>query len=231
VTDGACPACGRGPLADYLEIADERGGVLLVDDTQALGILGADPSNAERYGRGGGGTLVWLGVGPAAAIVVASMAKGFGAPVAVTGGRRAIVDRLVRDGDTRVHCSPPTVADLLAAEHALAVNDERGDDLRRRLGTLVTRLRDGLDRLGVLSRVDDFPIQPVGPFRLPVARRLHDGLRRRGVLTILQKPRCGHGAHVTFIVTATHGRADVDAALAALASALADAGSAVPRGA
>jgi 8-amino-7-oxononanoate synthase len=223
VTDGACPACGRGPLADYLEIAEDRGGVLLVDDTQALGILGARPSEADRYGRGGGGTLGWLGVDPGAAIVVASMAKGFGAPVALTGGRRAIVERLVRDGDTRVHCSPPTVPDLVAAERALATNEERGDELRRRLGDLVVRLRDGLKELGVLSRVDDFPIQPVGPFQAPKARRVHDGLRRRGVLTVLQKSRCTQAAHVTFIVTATHRRADVDAALTGLAGALADA--------
>ena len=220
VTDSVCPSCGRGPLADYLEIAEERDGVLLVDDTQALGILGADPSDADHYGRGGGGTLVWLGVDPGAAIVVASMAKGFGAPVALTGGRREIVERLVRDGDTRVHCSPPTVPDLVAAEHTLATNDERGDELRRRLAKRVVRLRDGLRELGMRPRVDDFPIQPVGPFRLPTARRLHDGLRRRGVRTVLQKSRCSQAAHVTFIVTAMHRLADVDAALATLAGAL-----------
>jgi 8-amino-7-oxononanoate synthase len=223
VTDGACPACGRGPLADYLEIAADRGGALLVDDTQAFGILGRAPSTIDRYGRGGGGTLAWLGVDAGAAFVVASMAKGFGAAVAVTGGRRAVVDRLAVAGDTRVHCSPPTMADLLAAEHALAVNDERGDELRRRLAALAVRLRDGLQRLGVAGRVDDFPIQPAGPFRLPVARRVHDDLCRRGVRTVLQKPRCGSGALVTFIVTVAHRPADVDAALAALGHALAEA--------
>ena len=45
---------------------------------------------------------------------------------------------------------------------------------------------------------------------------------RQGVTTVLQKPRCGHGAHLTFIVTATHRRADVDTALAALAASLPD---------
>src|SRR5215213_1360983 len=41
VTDGFCPSCGRlAPIADYLRMARERDGRLILDDTQALGILG-----------------------------------------------------------------------------------------------------------------------------------------------------------------------------------------------
>ena len=44
VTDGFCPGCGRpAPLAAYLEMAVRFGGWLVIDDTQALGILGHSP--------------------------------------------------------------------------------------------------------------------------------------------------------------------------------------------
>src|SRR5258705_8529667 len=45
VTDGICPETGRtAPLPDYLRLVREWGGYLVVDDTQALGILGKDPT-------------------------------------------------------------------------------------------------------------------------------------------------------------------------------------------
>ncbi len=47
VADGVCSGCGAvTPLANYLELAREHGGCLLVDDTQALGLLG------DRSGEG-----------------------------------------------------------------------------------------------------------------------------------------------------------------------------------
>jgi 8-amino-7-oxononanoate synthase len=222
VADGACPACGPSPLGDYFRVAQERDGIILVDDTQALGILGAGPSPDDPYGRGGGGTPAWLGVPMSRTVIVASLAKGFGAPVAITGGPASLVGRLVEGGDTRLHCSPPTIADLLAAEQAVKVNQERGDELRRRLAALVARLRMEFDALGVPTVAGNAPVQPVGPFRLPLARKLHERLQTHGVLTVLQKPRCGHGANVTFIVTANHTYTNVITAGAALAAALED---------
>src|SRR5882724_2561640 len=62
VADGYCPSCGRlAPIGRYAEVARRAGGYLVVDDTQALGILGASPSHANPYGTGGGGSLRWHG--------------------------------------------------------------------------------------------------------------------------------------------------------------------------
>jgi 8-amino-7-oxononanoate synthase len=48
VADGFCPACGEpAPIAAYLEIARARDGLLILDDTQALGILGHSPGRAD----------------------------------------------------------------------------------------------------------------------------------------------------------------------------------------
>ena len=62
VTDGLCPTTGRtAPLPDYLRLVRERDGYLVVDDTQALGILGQAPAQRcpLRPGRRWNSGLVW----------------------------------------------------------------------------------------------------------------------------------------------------------------------------
>ena len=45
VTDGFCPSCGQAaPLPALARLAAEMGGLLVIDDTQALGVLGREPS-------------------------------------------------------------------------------------------------------------------------------------------------------------------------------------------
>jgi 8-amino-7-oxononanoate synthase len=81
LADGVCPTCGPAPVRDYLEVVREVGGQLVLDDTQALGILGHSPGPDTPYGRGGGGSLRWHQIGAADVIVVNSLAKGFGVPM------------------------------------------------------------------------------------------------------------------------------------------------------
>ena len=47
VTDGYCPSCGRpAPVRAYADLVRGTGGYLVLDDTQALGVLGAAPTKA-----------------------------------------------------------------------------------------------------------------------------------------------------------------------------------------
>ena len=179
VTDGFCPSCGRvAPLADYLALAQRRGGMLVADDTQALGILGQTPSVRMPYGQGGGGSLRWSGLHAPEALVFSSLAKGFGVPIAVLAGSRAWIRRYEEKSLTRVHCSPPSVATLRAAEHAVEMNRTWGDILRHRLALLVRRFREGLRALGLSASGGLFPIQTlVLPPRVD-ARSLPPGPRK-----------------------------------------------------
>jgi len=87
VTDGYCPGCGStAPIRAYGEIARRCDGYLVLDDTQALGILGESPSPANPYGNGGGGSLRWHRTFGPHIVIGSSLAKGFGAPVAVLAG-------------------------------------------------------------------------------------------------------------------------------------------------
>ena len=48
VADGYCPRCGAAaPVKAYAELVERSGGYLVLDDTQALGILGRDPDGTN----------------------------------------------------------------------------------------------------------------------------------------------------------------------------------------
>jgi 8-amino-7-oxononanoate synthase len=211
VTDGFCPGCGRpAPLADYLEAVRERGGYLVIDDTQALGILGHSPGPFSPYGTGGGGTLRWSNLSGPDIVVGASLAKGFGAPVTVLAGSGAVVRWFEEKSETRVHCSPPSAASLAAAEHALAVNRKRGDFLRLRLAEMVRHFRRGLCGSGISPIGGNFPVQTLTHLSGLDPSRLYLHLLKKGIRTVPQRGRCGAGMKISFIITALHRKRDID---------------------
>lgn len=219
VTDGFCPRCGRSaPLAAYLEAVERAGGRLVIDDTQALGVLGRDPSRQAPYGRGGGGSLAWSSLASPDVIVVASLAKGLGVPMAMLAGNDAAVSRFEAMSETRVHCSPPSVAALHAAAHALAVNRAHGDTLRTRLVALVSLFRRELSRAGFPVVGGRFPVQTLATVRGDAAVRLHGALRRQGIVTVLRRDTEGLGPRLTCLLTARHSGGDVTAMARALAT-------------
>lgn len=209
VADGYCTGCAvSAPLAAYSDIAVRHGGYLLIDDTQALGVLGAR-SEAMPYGCGGGGSLRWHGIRGNHILIASSLAKAFGAPLAVLAGSRALTTHFERNSKTRIHCSPPSLAAIHAARRALSINQVQGEALRQRLMRLVQCLRRVLLGLGLTPLGSSlFPIQTfIGAHA--VLERLHDTLRRRGVRALLTRLCRSAGMGLTFIVTARHAQTDI----------------------
>lgn len=206
LADGYCPGCGPTALREYAAVVRAFGGILVVDDTQALGILGPD----------GGGTL--REVGTKDVVVVASLAKGFGVPVALLAGDPPLVSRYERRSETRVHCSPPSTALVRAAAHALAVNDRSGAELRARLAGAIDHFRSGVSAAGYTPAGGRFPVQTIAVGRDAVA--LHELLREHGVNAALHNGK-GRPPRLSFLLTARHTPAEVDVALEALATAYA----------
>jgi 8-amino-7-oxononanoate synthase len=221
VADGYCPGCGTlAPIPAYAEIARRAGGYLVLDDTQALGILGEAPSRTNPYGTGGGGSLRWHGVFGTHIIVGSSLAKGFGAPLAALFGSRALIDRFRERSETRIHCSPASVAAIHAAHRALRLNQRHGEMLRGRLLDLVNRLRQLLIAAGLMpiGRLP-FPVQSFQAERSPPTAQVLRWLLRHGVRALLTKGCRAVAARLTFLVTTRHGFADIDVAGQAAASA------------
>jgi 8-amino-7-oxononanoate synthase len=212
VCDGYCTGCNRpAPLRAYARIAQARGGMLVLDDTQALGILGGAPSAAFPYGHGGGGSLQWHGIAGEHIAVGASLAKGYGAPLAVLSGSAALIARFRRDSDIRLHCSPPSVACVRAAHHALHAARIWGETWRARLLRLVKHLRRTLLRAG-LAPVGRLPF-PVQSFRTLAgfdAACLLRQLLAGGVRALLTRGCQGLAPRLSFIVTACHATGQID---------------------
>jgi 8-amino-7-oxononanoate synthase len=221
LVDGLCPACGGPvPLRDLLAAARRRHGLLIIDDTQAVGILGARGGAVRAWGRGGGGSLRFHDLtGAPDVLVIASLAKALGVPAAsVSGSAAAIADYEARSG-ARVHCSPVSSADVRALEHALAVNDRHGETLRERAAHAVARWRAALRALGLSADGGSLPMQALPPLPRRDAARLHRRLTRAGVLTVPQSWSGGAEGRIVFLLGARTTAADIDAAAAALARA------------
>ncbi len=221
VADGYCPGCGKlAPIAEYLAEASARGGFVVVDDSQALGIFGR-PARWAAYGIGGGGSMQHAGLTSNRLIIGSSLAKAFGAPVAVLAGSTAMVESFGRQSATRVHCSPPSAAVIAASARALAINSRHGDALRMRLAQLVSHFRQGLRSLGLIATPGLFPMQPI---RLPKqidVQKLHESLRERGIESVLHRGEDSKNARISFVLTARHTRSEIDEALTHLADVLA----------
>ena len=204
VTDGFCPACGReAPLREYVAVARRFGGRLLVDDAQALGVLGPR----------GAGTCVKQGVLGEEVVQVSSLAKGFGAPLAVCSGGRELVEQLRSEGLTQVHCSPPSAASVAAGLRALEINDVEGDRLRAWLAMLIRRFRSRVGSAGIHLHGGSFPMQT---YAGEDAVQLNERLQEQGIQTVLHRPRKESLPCVSFLLSAAHGVKEIETAARAV---------------
>jgi 8-amino-7-oxononanoate synthase len=220
LTDGYCPACGRvAPLAEYLESIRAYGGRLILDDTQALGIFGYRPNRNAPYGREGGGAMRYREISGREVLVLSSLAKGFGAPLAVLSGSRRTIRRFEDESETRVHCSPPSLAAVHAAEQALETNRRCGDELRLRLARRVSYFRQRLKESGFLTVGGLFPVQTLALNPALDPLKLYAYLSRMGIKTVLQRGQHNEGARLTFVINALHSEYELDLVTDALTTA------------
>lgn len=219
VTDAFCGSCLRpAPLSDLAEVARRRDGELVVDDTLAAGVLGRRTAASSVLGAGGAGTAAWLDAGPGGLVAVSSLAKGLSAPLAVVTGPAPRVQRLRRDGPTRVHAGPPTAADVGALRQALA--DPTLDTRRSRLAAAVLQVREVLQDLG---------LRPLGiPFALVATEggrrdplELHRALAASGTRALATTGRCTGRPTLSLCLRADHSAAELRTLQRALAAAVA----------
>ncbi|MEO7495237.1 MAG: 8-amino-7-oxononanoate synthase, partial [Massilia sp.] len=190
VADGYFPGADHAPpLRAYADIARSRNGYLVLDDTQAFGLLGEH----------GGGSARCRGIGGAHVVIGASLAKAFGAPLAVLCASAAMVRRFEAHSETRSHASPPSVAAIRAGLAAMRCNAERGDVLRQHLGRLLAHWRQAMTRLAIRVRGGWFPVQTLALDRQTDGARLYQCLLDAGVRTVPQCVRTR--ATLSFLLT------------------------------
>ena len=217
--DGLCPGCGRlAPLAEFVELLSPLDGVVLLDDTQAIGLAGTGPSGRNPYGVGGGGSARRL-VLPISAplLTVASTAKGLGVPLAVLAGPDHLVSAVRERGPCRVHASGPSSAAQAALFSALRADPAEVQRRRCAVAALVRLFRSSLRQHG-LPPADGgaWPTQTV-PFPAALCPVLHRALLHKGILTVVVRRRCRPGHGITFLINSAHTADDVVRAVRSLA--------------
>jgi len=221
VSDGVCTFCSCAVhIAKYQELANRFGCMVIIDDTQALGILGANPKPVLPYGFGGGGSLQYQNISGPNMLIVASLAKGFGVPIAALSGSREMIQNFKSRSETRVHCSPPSAVDTAAAEHALTLNQTTGDALRTGLAQRVQHFHRALTSIRITSDGSLFPVQTL---RLPPhldPENVHRQLLQLGVRTILRQGCNSQRPFLTLIITARHSHNDIENAVQAIAKVI-----------
>lgn len=226
VTDGWCPTCGQAaPLREYLALLEPLGGLLVLDDTQAMGVLGnaewrmqnvecgMSPGQPSRHNGqwltansqqpDGGGLLRHLGIRSERVVSISSLAKAFGAPLAVLAGSQKLVADFRERSETRVYAGQPSAAAVQAAARALALNRTSGDALRERLFRNVVFFKKEMAALGLRTQGGLFPAQIITNLAGKAARNTHHALARQGIRTVLVADHEGL-ARLCFLVTAVH---------------------------
>ena len=220
VTDGFCTVCGKpAPVPAYLDLAEKFGGLLVIDDTQALGVLGHGPANKKPFGKGGGGSLCWHDLSSSHVVLISSLAKGFGVPIAVMASNRHMVKNFREGAETRVYCSPPSAVDLCATSHALTTNALHGDKLRARLYRLIKIFHSCVDQAGIEYEPTCFPVQTFN-FSRKRAHAAYQQLEQCNLRAVLNASHDPKKWLISFVLTARHTPGQIRKAVQRLANSI-----------
>jgi glycine C-acetyltransferase len=211
-TDGVFSMDGYvAPLGEICQLADRYDAMVMVDDSHAVGIVGA----------GGRGTPELHDVADRVDIVTGTLGKALGgASGGYTSGRGEIIDLLRQR--SRPYLFSNSVAPVVVGT-SLAVLDllEGGDDLRARLRENTAWFRARMTELGFDILPGDHPIVPVMIGDAARASAMADALLAKGVYVIgFSYPVVPVGkARIRTQLSAAHTREDLEVAVAAFVSA------------
>jgi glycine C-acetyltransferase len=214
-TDGVFSMDGYlAPLGEICDLAERYGAMVVVDDSHAVGFVGAR----------GRGTPELHGVSDRVDIVTGTLGKALGgASGGYTSGRREIIDLLRQR--SRPYLFSNSVAPAVVGA-SLKVLDllESGDDLRARLRENTAWFREQMTGLGFDILPGDHPIVPVMIGDAARATQMADLLLEKGVYVIgFSYPVVPVGkARIRTQLSAAHSRDDLQTAAAAFAAVRAE---------
>jgi glycine C-acetyltransferase len=212
VTDGVFSMDGSlAPLDEICALADRHGAMVMVDDSHAVGVLGAS----------GAGTPELFGVRDRVDIVSGTLGKALGGASGGYLSGRAEIVALCRQR-SRPYLFSNSLAPSIAAA-ALTALEILGDsdELRERLAANARRLREGLRSAGFDVGAGEHPIVPVMIGDAARAAAMADDLLARGIYVIgFSYPVVPMGqARIRVQLSAAHTPEQIDRAVAAFVAA------------
>ena len=205
ITDGVFSMDGDiAPLPELVEVAEEHGAIMMIDDAHASGVLG----------KNGRGTVDHFGLHGRVDIQVGTLSKAIGALGGFIAGPQHLIDWLVNRGRPFLFSTsaPPAVA--AACIEALNILEEE-PELVDRLWDRTRFFKQGLTELGLDTGESETPITPIIAGEETTAVALSKGLWEEGVFTpAIVFPTVPKGrSRVRTIVTAEHTEEDLREAL------------------
>ncbi|HEY3755610.1 MAG TPA: glycine C-acetyltransferase [Opitutaceae bacterium] len=209
-TDGVFSMDGVvAPLAAIVELAERHGALLMVDDSHAVGFMGA----------GGRGTPEHCGVMGRIDILTGTLGKALGgASGGYVAGRREIVDMLRQR--SRPYLFSNTLAPAIAGATLTALDlVEQHPELRARLWENTAWFRKELAAAGLPIRAGLHPIVPVMIGDAALAQRCAARLLELGLYVVgFSHPVVPPGqARIRTQISAAHTRGDLEFAVRAFA--------------
>jgi 8-amino-7-oxononanoate synthase len=219
--DGVNSMTGNAPdLAAFARVTRAHGALLYVDDAHGFGVIGERrPDETSPYGMRGNSIVRYLGEDYDDVVLVGGFSKAYSSLLAFIACPTAIKNLLKVTAAPYLYSGPSPVASLASTLAGLAVNEQKGDELRADLHRMTARVLAALAALGAATpNRSGFPIIEV-PLRdhhriAEVGQFLYD----RGVYVTLAAfplvPKNEVGFR--FQVTAANTHAEVDTAIAGI---------------
>ena len=205
ITDGVFSMDGDiAPLDKLMEVAEQYGIMLMVDDAHGEGVLG----------RGGRGIVDHFGLHGRVDIEVGTLSKAFGVMGGMVCGKQEIVTWLRQRGRPFLFSSALTVPDTAACLEAVNILQE-STELIDRLWSNARLFREGMQQLGFNTGFSQTPIVPVMLGEAPLAQAFSRRLFEEGVFAMaIGYPTVPQGkARIRVMNSAAHSHSDIETAL------------------
>jgi glycine C-acetyltransferase len=209
VTDGVFSMDGTiADLAAICEVADRHGALVMVDDSHAVGVLGA-------HGRG---TPEHCGVQERIDLISGTLGKALGgASGGYVSGRRPIIELLRQRSRPYLFSNSLAPSIATASLEVLRLLEREGAGLRSRLQANAQRFRSAMATAGFALAGSGHPIIPVMLGDATIAATMAQRLLERGIYVVgFSFPVVPKGkARIRTQMSAAHAPEHVDRAVAA----------------